>query len=530
MSNARMPRALLVVLLLVLSACAARRPPAPDPEVEAARLAAEARVSAEGKVRAGCYDCLLEARAIYERIANRPERAEIALRRFEVELLIALREKELALSPSAAIARARAVVPDLPAGVDAARYLSIVELIPPDQSSVSAAIARRVLAMPAADVDAHLSFLLGDTVVFEPVRQFVALTLDCTYLRRRRADGRPPAEPVVPSTADPLLQYRAGTCESVRAARLEAVRAVVPGYAEAAFFLARLHVSTAQKTGGAPARPLLAEAYERFPNSPAVTYLHGHYQQLVGDCKAALRYYDETIVLAPDHSNAMLGRTICLAFLKRFDEGIASASAIIERRALHVAEAYYWRSWIRHQRKELGLARADINSAKTLLSNGDVHRLAGVIEHDQDDLAIAEKDLVTAKAMDGSGDCIARWYLGLVEMKRDRWAESAAHFEDAMSCYERAALFAAAELKRMQETPDLDPEFRARQVAGFEAAVKEDAAQQYASAFNAANHYARAGNPARAKALLEIAAKDPSLESRVLELRRLLGGGAPGVF
>jgi hypothetical protein len=124
---------------------------------------------------------------------------------------------------------------------------------------------------------------------------------------------------------------------------------------------------------------------------------------------------------------------------------------------------------------------------------------------------------------DGQYDCVARWYLGLNDMKRERWTMSAAHFEDSMNCYERAALFAEQALVKMQTMKDIDEAFRARQIEGFQAAIKEDRAQQYASAFNAANHYARGLDPVRARPLLDIAAKDPALESRVHELRKLIG-------
>ena len=50
---------------------------------------------------------------------------------------------------------------------------------------------------------------------------------------------------------------------------------------------------------------------------------------------------------------------------------------------------------------------------------------------------------------------------------------------------------------------DLDAEFKARQIEGFEAAIKEDDRRQYTSAFNAANHYAQAGNLEKARPLLE---------------------------
>ena len=79
------------------------------------------------------------------------------------------------------------------------------------------------------------------------------------------------------------------------------------------------------------------------------------------------------------------------------------------------------------------------------------------------------------------------------------WAVSAAHFEDSMNCYERAALFAEQGLAKMLAMKDIDEDFRARQIEGFNAAIKEDRSQQYASAFNAANHYMRAGEAPKAK-------------------------------
>jgi len=59
---------------------------------------------------------------------------------------------------------------------------------------------------------------------------------------------------------------------------------------------------------------------------------------------------------------------------------------------------------------------------------------------------------------------------------------------------------------------------------GFEAAIKEDHAHQYAAAFNAANQYAHGGNVAKAKTLLEIASLDPGLSKEVAELRKIIGG------
>jgi hypothetical protein len=77
----------------------------------------------------------------------------------------------------------------------------------------------------------------------------------------------------------------------------------------------------------------------------------------------------------------------------------------------------------------------------------------------------------------------------------------------------------------MERREQLDPEFKARQLASFDAVVRESMSQRSAAAYNAANIYARSGNVDRAKALIEIAALDSTLAARVAELRKILGGG-----
>jgi tetratricopeptide (TPR) repeat protein len=225
----------------------------------------------------------------------------------------------------------------------------------------------------------------------------------------------------------------------------------------------------------------------------------------------------------------MLGRTVCFAFLKRFDEAIASATRMIEVKSINQPYAYYWRAWVHHVRAELVEARADIERAKSILSNNDIHRLAGIIEHDQNELDSAVRDLTIAKTMQGGGvDCVARWYLGLVEMKREKWLLSGQHFEDAMSCYEARAFLAQEGLKKMEAREKIDPDFKARQIANFQAAIKEDMSQHYASAFNAANNFARGGEVKKARTLLDVAAKDSALAASVSQLRKILDGGGAG--
>jgi hypothetical protein len=107
-------------------------------------------------------------------------------------------------------------------------------------------------------------------------------------------------------------------------------------------------------------------------------------------------------------------------------------------------------------------------------------------------------------------------------MKQERWLDSSSAFEDAMTCYESAVAEAEAGLRDMQARTNVDPDFKASQIAGFEAAIREDRRQYHAAAFNTANQSAHGGHSVRAKKFLEIAAKDPALADLVRQLREIL--------
>lgn len=487
-----------------------------------------ALTDADALVLQGCYDCLLEARATYERVAVGRARPLVITRLFETNLLIALREKELALDWSAALERARALVPGLPPGTEGERYLSIADAILPDLNGWSRreyGEFQRPRMGFYTQADAEIAWLQTG-ILAAPVRQYLTLALDCGYPAPRPTPTRPASRisiPPVPPDAPPLLVYRGGICRSVNADAMEQVRARVPKFVETSYFLARLVVAVAQKAGPGKGRELLTEVYARFPASPSVTYLYGSFNQLIGDCRPALRYYDETLAIKNVHEDALLGRAVCLTFLKRTDEAIAAATVIVDLRLDNLALGYYWRAWNRHFKKELDLARADITSAKALRSRADIFLLAGIIEYDQKDLSPALKDLTAALDMERES-CSAMWYLGLVHMDLKNFAQSGGHFENAMGCYETRVLASEASLKEMEARQDLDAEFKARQIAGFEAAIKEDRSQYHASAFNAANLYAQAGRLEKTKTLIEIAAQDPALADMVSQLRKIIGG------
>jgi len=524
-------RAWVAAVCLASLGCAATKPVTRAPDLSGLD-------EADAQILRGCYDCLLDARAIYRRIGAGPGRSVVLTRLFETSLILTLRDKELALDPSDMRAEAQALAGELPAELEAGRYLALVDAVPPDDVGVphktlTAFKRARVAEGFLPRIEGELAWL--DTGALRaPVRQYLRLAVDCAYGTRPPAPGQPPRAVEVRKPgegAPPLLVYRAAICGLLDQPALFRLRENAPRFVDASPYLAEVDIAMADQLGPGRAAERLDEARARFPASPMATYLSGSYNQAIGDCDAALAFYDETIVLAPEHENALLGRTVCLTYLTRRAEAIRAATRMIDLETDNRGEAFYWRAWNRHADHALDLARADIDRAKGLGATLQTYTLAGVIEYDQDDLVPSQRDLQTARIMArGDTNCTAIWYLGLVDTKKKAWLTSARFFEEAMSCYEHTAAIDQSQLNSWRGRIDLDAAFLARKVAGLEAEVKEATRQRYAAAFNAANYYAVGADIPSAKRLVEIAAADPSLADKVGKLKEWLkdkgGSGA----
>ena len=472
-------------------------------------------MTADAQVLAGCHDCLREARATYERLAAGGADS-LRVRLFEAEVLLALREKELALDWSATLARARALAPQLPAALAPARVLAMVDAVLPDPDGASLQQVglqhRRNLPLLARIPD-ELAWLA--TSGYRPAaRAYVALALECSNGRRPAA--RPADDP-------PLVAYRASFCARVDTASLRRLHETVPGFVETAYYRAQSATGRAAETGGAEARALFETAYARFPDAPGLTFAYGWLETVVGDCEAAVRRYDETIARAPTHERAWLQRTICLSALHQDSATIESATRLIALRSAYSDDGYYWRALSQLRRTELAAARGSADTAKARVRAAHVLTLAGVIEHDQGDLPIAERDLRDALAApSGPANCTAASYLARVLTRVERWRESAQWFETAMGCFDGKVGQLRARIEELLAGAASTPEYTAARVARLAADSVEQRRSYHTSAYNAASMHARVGEFARAHELLDVAARDTARADVVARLREAM--------
>lgn len=502
-----------LAMAVMVSACAS----APIRKQDQASLA-----DARARLLEGCYDCLIEARDTFRRVAVGRARPLLVTELFEAEVLIGMREQEFAVDPTDAFARAEALLPELPPTYPGRRYLDLARLIPPDYVGTPRSEMNQWnrKAPRLTEIRATQKELTAAPTV-SPFVQYLSNSLNCLVPVVREVNQDLPK---APPDASPLVRYRTYTCPAPQMVALDPLFVENPRFAEVELIGARQPTLLITSAYTKRKRDALAAAAIRFPRSPSLSYTAGGLEQTVGDCKAAIRHYEDVISLKPLHEDAAMQRVICLGHIGEFVPAIEGATRIIDAKYDNFAEAYYWRAWTHYQRKDLPSARADIESARKVSVNQKVLLLGGMIKYDQGDLDPAESDLRDAIAMDRQGQqCIAYWYYGLVGFSRQQWPETAQRFTRASDCYKRAVARSLKDLEDMKKA-DVDEDFRRSQIAGFEAAIKEDTDQEHASYLNAANCYARAGDREKAKEWL---AKVPPSSVHALiaeQLRKEIGG------
>jgi tetratricopeptide (TPR) repeat protein len=508
-----LPLAAALLALLTLPGCASRR---------LAREEARALAAADAEVLRGCYhDCLRPARETYARAAAGKRAPIVAQRLFETELLLALREKELALDWDASLARARAAAARLPAALAPARVLALADVVMPDPDGVPSRARgeqrrRNVPMLPK--LDAELAWLAGSGYA-PAVRDYLTLAVECSNGRRSAARARVDS---AAATHPMLVRYRSSFCARVDTVALRRLQEEEPRFAEAAYYRAQALTAGAAESGGDEPRALFEQASTRFPDAPGLAFAHGWLEMLAGDCETAVARFDVTVARQPAHERAWLQRTVCLSQQRRDSAAIPSATRVIEHGAPSQPDGHYWRALSHLRLGALSDARRDADSAKARARPDNVLTLAGVIEHDQGDLGVAEADLRAALAgPSAASNCTAASYLGRVLSRTSRWAEAAHGFDQAMGCFDLKVAQIRQRMERLAAS-DAPPAYVAARMARLAADSTEQRRSYHTSAFNAAGMYARAGDVARARVLLAVAEQEPERAEAVAKLRAAL--------
>ena len=447
--------AALSILSLLLVGCATSQPklsatpipPSPLPEIT--RL-----------IERGCYTCLEKAHAL----TLEHDLSQLA---FETAALLALRSLELGLPAAGWLSEARTL-----AGGDAARleYMEMVAAIPPDPLSgnrddlLSETRARN---RDRALVPAWRQSLTAGPGS-EVFRRYLDIALVCSIDVFR---GR--QEELLTSTDDrelvPLLEYRLGICHSGYVTHLSKVRAGDPDFVDADYVLGKYSLENRKDQNQEEALRRFRSAAAAFPQSPAVATSIGNLLQAWEDWPQALDAYDAAIALVPTHPDALIGRTICLSYLERHQDAIATATRLIDGGRWFLGQAYYWRGWNYYYMDNAIAARVEADRARTLMVNAAVFVLSGMIEWRLTKPTTAEKEFEEAIVMD-AGQCEAALMLGGVRSDLKKIPEGIAALEQARQCFDLSIVVRRRAIDVINDGAGT-AETKAREIARHERAI-----------------------------------------------------------
>jgi tetratricopeptide (TPR) repeat protein len=482
----------MFVLTMWVAGCVhVSAPVTPQSSAHVAPEIGDKLAAADRLVQAGCYDCLRDALVTYEGLQGDasvgPNARDSAVR---TALLLALRETEIGLVHGGFIERARQLLgpveiasPELPALVDIAEVIASG----PTGFTRSATTDGQFAAMlTVARKQEQWASVLRNLMPRDLIATYLWVGLACGPYGSNFPDHER-RDVVIEAVADvPLISYKVATgCGLTSSEVLEAQLTKVPSFGEINYHLGlfALGGQTAHLPDLDAADTRFLAAYEWRQDWPTLTLAIGNVAMSAEDFPRALAFFDRTLGLSPDDTEAMVGAVRALTYAGRHADAITAADRLIAT-GRNPGDAHYWRAMNLARLKQDDHAWTDIEEAARSLVNADVPKLAGIIAITRRDMAVARDRLGLALSRRPS-DCETGYYLQSVLAEQRDWNATARVASDAGACFDSEEAMVQQELATVRAAV-MAPDRRDRLIARREQQLVTAARMKATVWFNAA--------------------------------------------
>ena len=485
-----------------------------DPAIAARATLAQA----DQNLRVGCFDCLVEALKEYESVRTVSAVSGLAAAgAVRASALLALRERELGTTDSGYLEHTRELLAAVPEMRDEAEPLvNIIGAFPwragagrnsgsPDSivTNIYANRDQRTATMrTTAPRDEFFAYM------------FIAYACESgTGLQIGNAEMRTAVGAMIDA---PVVAYRLAICPTSGLAALDELVAKEPRYKEAALY-SGLRATSARKLDEADKQYRLA--YERRKTWPAATLAIANVAMTAEDFDVSRQFYDETLALAPDFPDALLGKLRALTYLDKPEDAMTVADRLLAINR-YPGDAYYWKAYNEFGLDRLDPAWLDIEASDRLLINSDVPKLAGIIAINRKQYDVARLKLEVSRQRNPM-DCTTLYYLLLVQAELRLWPDAARMATNAAGCLSASEVGLRNEIETIRADEKIPEARKARMIAGRERQIGNAIRMRASSWYNGAVAYYNLAKKDEARELAQKIADDEQFGERARQLLAL---------
>ena len=425
----------VIVLAVVASgACSTKTSSPLDPKQSVlSRMAA-----ADALVRAGCFDCLLNAYEEYGSLRSFQSVSTAAtVGAIRTGALLAIRQREMGALDEGYLRRVRETeVADPAVRRELGLILEIADTLPVRREGL-AGLAQtedlRRMQTAARNRDAwvaHLRARAND----DAFSAYLWLAFNCAYVPTGEHAIERWLSAVSAWQHTPLIAFKASTCGVYPdAPTLHRLLEADARFVEIHYFLSFAD-AFAGRIDEAISHRLKAYAWQ--PQWPALTHALGIDFMSIEDFDTAIEFFQRTLDLYPGDQNVSLDMAKALTYGRRFVEALETLEGLLPLNDVFTGEAHYWRAvnqWHLGRDEE---AWVNVELAEAMLRNAAVPKLAGLIAYRRNQLKVARERFELAWERDPD-DCEAGFNLGAVAAELTWWTRTTNVLSQAILCFEK---------------------------------------------------------------------------------------------
>ena len=512
-------------LFILLSFCA------PKKKIEIAPQIVEYQSKekeADTLFKKGSYTCLKEAFQIYHDLLSEPQTQEQTKEKLiKTGLLLTLREKELGILKNKYHDQPSGIIKESPSLSEFSLYLEIVNLIPKETKGATQdekADISRVFATwdkLKKNIDTW-NEQLNEKSETDEFFAYLYISLNRSLPLHIKTKDKPDFSrllEVFPNS--PLIQYILSLYPEENQKSLEELVQKEPRFHEVYYFLGEIALKRQQLI---TAERNFLKAYEQIPESSSTIISLASICFGFEELEKSLEFHEEVLRMAPAYRAALLGKALCLGYLRKNEEAIETLNMLVKLGKYHMGDAHYWLAWNHNELENLDEAWENIEKAKNyFIGYSQVLSLAGIIAFKKENLEVAEENLKEALKLDPS-NCEASYYLGKVYVVRQDWENSGIYFEKAAFCNQGEEKNLENKIKQI-ENSDFPEERKERLIRKKRIQLKKTILTKATFFYNAAAGYFNAGMKEQAmnlvqKAILHSAFKEKA-EELILKIKEL---------